>query len=180
TNNNGTDGNDSNNVGSVSENSETTGDFKKPQPKQHKYREYVRCHSLLHCTNKDCLKTTPGYKDTQRRRLWNRDMAAVLNFRKILMAHRMGNERSKHLQRPKSKDKASDTAVSKPKRTRKEAAAAPRKPRLTAAPVILLQARVSSVPAPSIAVSVNINDDDDDDDDSDDARPLLQRLLLNN
>ncbi|KAJ2225272.1 hypothetical protein IWW45_007925 [Coemansia sp. RSA 485] len=162
--------NDGSDVGSISENSETAGDAKKPQPKKHKCREYVRCHGLLRCTNKNCLKTTPDYEDTQRRRLWNRDMAAVLNFRKILMAHRMGKERPEHLQRPQSKDKASDTAASKPKRTRKKAAAAP---------VILFQARVSSVPAPSIAVSVNINDDDDDDA-SDDVRPLLQRLLLNN
>ncbi|KAJ2231790.1 hypothetical protein IWW45_005384, partial [Coemansia sp. RSA 485] len=73
------------------------------------------------------------YEDTQRRRLWNRDMAAVPNFRKTLMAHRMGNERPENLQRPKSKDKASDTAASKPKRTRKKAAAA--------ALAILLQAR---------------------------------------
>ncbi|KAJ1877379.1 hypothetical protein LPJ57_003973 [Coemansia sp. RSA 486] len=126
--------NDGNDVGSTSENSETAGNAKKPQPKQqHKYREYVRCHGLLRCTNKDCLKTTPRYEDTQRRRLWNRNMAAVLNFRKILMAHRMGKERPENLQRPKSKDKASDTAASKPKRTRKKAAAA--------ALVILLQAR---------------------------------------
>ncbi|KAJ2601345.1 autophagy protein [Coemansia sp. RSA 1722] len=60
-------------------------------------------------------------------------MAAVPNFRKTLMAHRMGNERPENLQRPKSKDKASDTAASKPKRTRKKAAAA--------ALAILLQAR---------------------------------------
>ncbi|KAJ2227096.1 hypothetical protein IWW45_007173 [Coemansia sp. RSA 485] len=152
------DSNGSNDVGSTSENSETAGDTKKPQPKQHKYREYVLCHGLLRCTNKDCLKPTPGYEDTQRRRLWNRDMAAGLNFCKILMAHRTGKERPKHLQRPKSKDKASDTAASKPKRTRKKAAAAP---------VVLFQARISSVSAPSIAVSVNINDDDDDDSDDD-------------
>ncbi|KAJ2606547.1 hypothetical protein H4R99_000379, partial [Coemansia sp. RSA 1722] len=124
--------NDGSDVGSISENSETAGDAKKPQPKKHKCREYVRCHGLLRCTNKNCLKTTPDYEDTQRRRLWNRDMAAVLNFRKILMAHRMGKERPEHLQRPQSKDKASDTAASKPKRTRKKAAAAP---------VILFQAR---------------------------------------
>ncbi|KAJ1850785.1 hypothetical protein LPJ57_008017, partial [Coemansia sp. RSA 486] len=142
----------------------------------HKYREYVRCHSLLRCTNRDCLKTTPGYEDTQRRRLWNRDMAAVLNFRKILMAHRMGNERPEHLQRPKSKDKASDTAASKLKKTRKKAAAVPRKPSTKKAAAgsstsdsvpsntrPRKRARVSSVPAPSIAVSVNINDDASDD-----------------
>ncbi|KAJ2597373.1 hypothetical protein H4R99_004529 [Coemansia sp. RSA 1722] len=146
--------NDGNNVGSTSENSETAGNAKKPQPKQHKYREYVCCHGLLRCTNKDCLKTTPGYEDTQRRRLWNRDMAAVLNFRKILMAHRMGKERPEHLQRPQSKDKASDPAAAKPKRTRKKAAAAP---------AILLQAR------PDHASALG-----------DDAQLLLQRLLLNN
>ncbi|KAJ2604984.1 hypothetical protein H4R99_001457 [Coemansia sp. RSA 1722] len=179
-----------NDVGSISENSETAGDAKKSQPKQHKYREYVLCHGLLRCTNKDCLKTTPGYEDTQHRRLWNRDMAAVLNFRKILMAHRMGKERPKHLRRPQSKDKASDTAASKPKRTRKKAAAAPRKPSTKKAVAgsstsdsvaskarPRKRARVSSVSAPSIAVSVNI---DDDDDASDDAQLLLQRLLLNN
>ncbi|KAJ2637884.1 hypothetical protein GGF40_002037, partial [Coemansia sp. RSA 1286] len=44
------------------------------------------------------------------------------------MAHRMGKERPEHLQRPQSKDKASDTAAAKPKKTRKKAAAAPRKP----------------------------------------------------
>ncbi|KAJ2596240.1 hypothetical protein H4R99_004999 [Coemansia sp. RSA 1722] len=146
---------------------------KKPQPKQHKYRENVRCHGLLRCTNKDCLKATPGYEDAQRRRLWNRDTAAVLNFHKILMAHRMGKEtrapaasqeqrQSQRYRRLKAQENAKEGSCST-----SDSVASTARPRK--------RARVSSVPAPSIAVSVNINDDA-----RDDAQLLLQRLLLNN
>ncbi|KAK9703471.1 hypothetical protein K7432_010712, partial [Basidiobolus ranarum] len=37
------------------------------------------------CTNQNCLKTTPT---SSIRRLWNRDLAAVLNFRHILASLR--------------------------------------------------------------------------------------------
>ncbi|CEG76469.1 hypothetical protein RMATCC62417_11365 [Rhizopus microsporus] len=40
----------------------------------------IECHRLLRCTNRQCLQPFP--------RLWNRDLAAVLNFRHIMDQHR--------------------------------------------------------------------------------------------
>ncbi|KAJ1717987.1 hypothetical protein LPJ61_006976 [Coemansia biformis] len=61
-----------------------------PRPWQCKKRPEVLCHGLLQCTNKKCLQTNPKYVETEKRRLWNRDMAAVLNMRHILFSLRKG------------------------------------------------------------------------------------------
>ncbi|KAI7899012.1 uncharacterized protein BX663DRAFT_546004 [Cokeromyces recurvatus] len=48
----------------------------------------VKCHGLLRCKNRNCLLANLEQVKEIPRKLWNRDMAAVLNFRKILMSLR--------------------------------------------------------------------------------------------
>ncbi|KAI7905635.1 uncharacterized protein BX663DRAFT_583747 [Cokeromyces recurvatus] len=58
--------------------------FKKVQnPQSFRRSKYhkVECHRLLRCLNHQCLESL---------RLWNRDLAVVLNFRDILKSHREG------------------------------------------------------------------------------------------
>ncbi|KAJ2798122.1 hypothetical protein H4R20_004935, partial [Coemansia guatemalensis] len=60
--------------------------------------ETVTCHGLLYCTNKDCLEpelrcdpfSTSSADPYPNLRHWNRDTAAVLNFRHILFSLREG------------------------------------------------------------------------------------------
>ncbi|KAG0891114.1 hypothetical protein G6F34_011942 [Rhizopus arrhizus] len=62
-----------------------------PRPYQRKKKPDVLCNGLLRCKNLLCLKQqTTGIK----RRLWNRDQAAVLNFLKILNSLRKTGKRS--------------------------------------------------------------------------------------
>ncbi|KAI8098342.1 uncharacterized protein B0P05DRAFT_7729 [Gilbertella persicaria] len=51
-----------------------------PRPYKKADAPTVECHGLLRCQNLKCLDN--GEK--QRRKLWNRDLAAVLNFKKIV------------------------------------------------------------------------------------------------
>ncbi|KAJ2226577.1 hypothetical protein IWW45_007405, partial [Coemansia sp. RSA 485] len=46
---------------------------------------WVKCHGLLRCQNENCLESVAGPKGFKRRRLWNRDIAAVLNLKHILV-----------------------------------------------------------------------------------------------
>ncbi|KAG1491973.1 hypothetical protein G6F54_009637 [Rhizopus delemar] len=60
-----------------------------PRPYQRKKKPDVLCNGLLRCKGLSCLKQqTTGIK----RRLWNRDQAAVLNFLKILSSLRKTGE----------------------------------------------------------------------------------------
>ncbi|KAI8373046.1 uncharacterized protein BYT42DRAFT_616232 [Radiomyces spectabilis] len=80
--------------------------FKKvpnPGPYRRTKQPEVLCHGLLRCTNQKC-KHDHGYK------LWNRDLAAVLNFRKILFGHR-DNERPTFFKRKRSEAEASSGKV---------------------------------------------------------------------
>ncbi|KAI7905648.1 uncharacterized protein BX663DRAFT_500477 [Cokeromyces recurvatus] len=54
----------------------------------------VKCHDLLRCKNRNCLLANLEQVKEIPRKLWNRDMAAVLNFRKILMSLRETGKRS--------------------------------------------------------------------------------------
>ncbi|KAG1039418.1 hypothetical protein G6F43_012505 [Rhizopus delemar] len=61
-----------------------------PRPYQRKKKPEVLCNDLLRCKSLSCLKQqTTGIK----RKLWNRDQAAVLNFLKILNSLRKTGER---------------------------------------------------------------------------------------
>ena len=59
-----------------------------PRPYRRQTYPTVTCHGLLRCTNQKCLESMPG---DDKRRLFNRDLAAVLNFREILLSLRAGN-----------------------------------------------------------------------------------------
>ncbi|KAG1052407.1 hypothetical protein G6F43_005459 [Rhizopus delemar] len=74
--------------------------FKKvqdPRPYQREKYSVVDRHGLLRCKNQQCLKVvTSTIEATDKvalRRLWNRDMAATLNFRHIFFSLRANGER---------------------------------------------------------------------------------------
>ncbi|KAI9362710.1 hypothetical protein BD770DRAFT_466065 [Pilaira anomala] len=56
----------------------------------------VTCHGLLRCLNQNCLEKqalTEKDQDNIKYRLWNRDLAAVLNFRKIVISFRTTSQK---------------------------------------------------------------------------------------
>ncbi|KAJ2145479.1 hypothetical protein IW136_000978, partial [Coemansia sp. RSA 678] len=70
-----------------------------PRPFQRTKRPKVKCHGLLSCQSKKCLESIgkieddkegekEGEKKEKVQRWWNRDLAAVLNFRHILFSLR--------------------------------------------------------------------------------------------
>ncbi|KAI7902387.1 uncharacterized protein BX663DRAFT_552310 [Cokeromyces recurvatus] len=61
-----------------------------PRPFQREKMPTVFCHGLLHCENIHCLN-----EHEYKRRIWNRDLVATLNFKKILTSLRNNGE--KHL-----------------------------------------------------------------------------------
>ncbi|KAI8370646.1 uncharacterized protein BYT42DRAFT_583171 [Radiomyces spectabilis] len=81
--------------------------FKKvpnPRPYRRTKQPEVLCHGL--CINQKC-KHDHGYK------LWNRDLTAILNFRKILFGHRENNERPTLFKRKRSEAEASSSKIPK-------------------------------------------------------------------
>ncbi|KAI7899206.1 uncharacterized protein BX663DRAFT_532908 [Cokeromyces recurvatus] len=67
----------------------------------------VECHGLLRCTNQKCLVPS---------RLWNRDLATVLNFRDIVLSHRQVLGRLSRFKRETSKRASTSTAISTSKK----------------------------------------------------------------
>ncbi|KAJ2833342.1 hypothetical protein FBU31_001923 [Coemansia sp. 'formosensis'] len=55
-----------------------------PRRYKAKKRSKVLCHGLLRCTNQECLRAVEKYKDTSKSRLYNRNVAAVVNFKRII------------------------------------------------------------------------------------------------
>ncbi|KAJ2525652.1 hypothetical protein EV175_007732 [Coemansia sp. RSA 1933] len=57
-----------------------------PRPYQRREMPEVECHGLLSCKNENCMEPMAdgSAASPHRVRLWNRDLAAVLNFRHIL------------------------------------------------------------------------------------------------
>ncbi|KAI7904685.1 uncharacterized protein BX663DRAFT_586411 [Cokeromyces recurvatus] len=53
----------------------------------------VKWHGLLRYKNRNCLLTNLEQVKEIPRKLWNRDMAVVLNFQKILMSLRETGKR---------------------------------------------------------------------------------------
>jgi hypothetical protein len=58
-----------------------------PRPWRREENPTVLCHGLLRCNNQNCMQPS------QTTRLWNRDVAAVCNFRHILQALRSDGHR---------------------------------------------------------------------------------------
>ncbi|KAI8058110.1 hypothetical protein BDF22DRAFT_616097 [Syncephalis plumigaleata] len=68
-----------------------------PRSKQHEDSHKIICHGLLRCTHQTCNKAMKDIKAKKERegkleyRLWNRDMAACLNFIQIIRSVRKDN-----------------------------------------------------------------------------------------
>ncbi|KAI7898396.1 uncharacterized protein BX663DRAFT_490098 [Cokeromyces recurvatus] len=58
----------------------------------------VKCYGLLRCKNRNCPLANLEQVMEIPRKLWNRDMAAVLNFRRILMSLRETAEKKRQNQ----------------------------------------------------------------------------------
>ncbi|KAG1560453.1 hypothetical protein G6F49_002680 [Rhizopus delemar] len=84
---------------------ETFKKVQNPRPYQREKYPVVDRHGLLRCKNQQCLKavtsTTEAADKVPLRRLWNRDMAATLNFRQILFSLRANGERPERFCRSK-------------------------------------------------------------------------------
>ncbi|RCH99918.1 hypothetical protein CU097_014140 [Rhizopus azygosporus] len=62
--------------------------IRNPRPHKREKMPTVLCHGLLRCENLRCLN-----EHNDKRRLWNRDLVATLNFRKILTSLRNNGKR---------------------------------------------------------------------------------------
>ncbi|KAG1613708.1 hypothetical protein G6F46_007501 [Rhizopus delemar] len=84
---------------------ETFKKVQSPRPYQREKYPIADRHGLLRCKNQQCLKAvTSTIEATDKvplRRLWNRDMAATLNFRHILSSLRANGERPERFCRSK-------------------------------------------------------------------------------
>ncbi|KAJ1962179.1 hypothetical protein IWQ62_003611, partial [Dispira parvispora] len=82
---------------------------KNPRPYRRRSTPKVVCHGLLSCKNENCLEsaTNGSLVTPPRMRMWNRDLAAVLNFRHILNGLREAGVRPARFVRqpPKDNDK---------------------------------------------------------------------------
>ncbi|KAG1161797.1 hypothetical protein G6F37_002742 [Rhizopus arrhizus] len=82
--------------------------FKKvqnPRPYQREKYPIADRHGLLRCKNQQCLKVVTSTIEATAKiplcRLWNRDIAAILNFRHILFSLRANGERPERFCKPK-------------------------------------------------------------------------------
>ncbi|KAI9366437.1 hypothetical protein BD770DRAFT_4816 [Pilaira anomala] len=62
---------------------ETFKKCKNPRPYQRSKNPIVNCHGPLRCTNQQCLESVSN-NNGNNFRVWNRDLAAVLNFATIV------------------------------------------------------------------------------------------------
>ncbi|KAG1140370.1 hypothetical protein G6F37_009660 [Rhizopus arrhizus] len=76
-----------------------------PRPYQREKCPIVDRHGLLRCKNQQCLKVVTSTMEATAKiplcRLWNRDIAATLNFRHILFSLRANDERPERFCRSK-------------------------------------------------------------------------------
>ncbi|KAJ2043683.1 hypothetical protein H4S04_006633 [Coemansia sp. S16] len=61
---------------------------KDPRRKNDPNAREVLCHGLLRCQNQKCMWTVPKYDVTTKRRRFNRNRMAVVNFRRIVVSLR--------------------------------------------------------------------------------------------
>ncbi|KAJ2254186.1 hypothetical protein GGH98_002406 [Coemansia sp. RSA 454] len=103
-----------------------------PRPFRHTKRPMVKCHGLLSCQSEKCLESIgkiedekEGEKECEKKekvqRWWNRDLAAVLNFRHILFSLRETGIAPTRFQRKQP------TEAPKARKPRKTKACKPRK-----------------------------------------------------
>ncbi|KAJ2501326.1 hypothetical protein GGH96_002025 [Coemansia sp. RSA 1972] len=116
-----------------------THDVPNPRPWRRRIQPKVKCHGLLSCESKACVEFQGKYLREKRsdvkRRLWNRDLVGVLNFRHILQSLRETGIAPARFQRGQP---AEASTAPKPTKARKTTAStAPkttaRKPRKTTA-----------------------------------------------
>ncbi|KAJ2232662.1 hypothetical protein GGH97_006004 [Coemansia sp. RSA 475] len=98
-----------------------THDVLNPRPWMRRKRLMVKCHGLLSCQSEECLKFKGNYLGDVKRKLWNRDLVGVLNFRHILQSLRETGTVPTRFQR------GQPTKASKPGKARKTTARKPRK-----------------------------------------------------
>ncbi|KAI9259794.1 hypothetical protein EDC94DRAFT_674853, partial [Helicostylum pulchrum] len=81
---------------------ETFKDCISSRPYQRSKNPTVKCHGLLRCKNQHCLVDSKALTEEDTKfRLWNRDLAAVLNFRNILISLRESSQRPEVFSRGK-------------------------------------------------------------------------------
>ncbi|KAJ2030120.1 hypothetical protein H4S03_007178 [Coemansia sp. S3946] len=124
---------------------------KDPRRKNDPNAREVLCHGLLRCQNQKCMWTVPKYDVTTKRRRFNRNRMAVVNFRRIVVSLRetgdipdifkpstplpdtrkKSNANKSELGEPGTTKAAKGTVSNKPrstaKRSRKQPVAAPSK-----------------------------------------------------
>ncbi|KAJ2532360.1 hypothetical protein GGH20_001158 [Coemansia sp. RSA 1937] len=93
-----------------------THDVLNPRPWMRRKRLMVKCHGLLSCQSEECLKFKGNYLGDVKRKLWNRDLVGVLNFRHILQSLRETGTVPTRFQR------GQPTKASKPRKARKTTA----------------------------------------------------------
>ncbi|KAJ2199728.1 hypothetical protein GGH18_000352 [Coemansia sp. RSA 530] len=98
-----------------------THDVLNPRPWMRRKRLMVKCHGLLSCQSEECLKFEGNYLGDVKRKLWNRDLVGVLNFRHILQSLRETGTVPTRFQR------GQPTKASKPRKARKTTARKPGK-----------------------------------------------------
>ncbi|KAI9269577.1 hypothetical protein EDC94DRAFT_639311 [Helicostylum pulchrum] len=82
-------------------------EVKNPRPFRRTRNPTVICHGLLRCTNENCLQDSKEF--LVRRRFYNRDMAATLNFRHILFSLRENGIRPERFVRKTNSQSLSTT-----------------------------------------------------------------------
>ena len=80
-----------------------------PRPYRRQTHPTVTCHGLLRCTNQKCLESMLG---DDKRRLFNHDLAAVLNFREILLSLRAGNGIPSRFRRDRKRERDASISLS--------------------------------------------------------------------
>ncbi|KAJ2134482.1 hypothetical protein IW136_004630 [Coemansia sp. RSA 678] len=95
-----------------------------PRPFRHTKRPMVKCHGLLGCQSQKCLESIGKIEDEKEcesegekekvQRWWNRDLAAVLDFRHILFSLQETGNASTRFQRKQPTEARKPRQTSKP------------------------------------------------------------------
>ncbi|KAJ2125315.1 hypothetical protein IW147_000961, partial [Coemansia sp. RSA 720] len=86
-----------------------------PRPYRCTKRPMVKCHGLLGCTGRTCTQFECNYLGKKegkvKRRLWNRDLLAVLNFRHILVSLREGGTIPRRFRQQQQRQQPNEAAA---------------------------------------------------------------------